>query len=178
MIRRRCVRTCRVRDGRPGGGFRPLIASAIVPPNQTPASPRSPLALLRVPALRRVRRSDWLQLVRFLSVGLTGYVVNLVVFWLLTAGGLHYLPAAVVAFAVAWVNNFLLNRHWTFRAGAEALMGQGGRYLLVCLVALGANLIILHVLVDSGLGAVYAQAIAIILVTPVNYLLSRRWSFR
>jgi len=34
------------------------------------------------------------------------------------------------------------------------------------------------VLVDAGLGALYAQAIAIILVTPLNYLLSRRWSFR
>ena len=34
------------------------------------------------------------------------------------------------------------------------------------------------VLVDAGLGELYAQAIAIILVTPLNYLLSRRWSFR
>jgi putative flippase GtrA len=57
-------------------------------------------------------------------------------------------------------------------------MAQGLRYLLVCLVALGANLVILHVLVDAGLGELYAQAIAIILVTPLNYLLSRRWSFR
>jgi putative flippase GtrA len=45
-------------------------------------------------------------------------------------------------------------------------------------VALGANLIILHLLVDAGLGELLAQAIAIVLVTPLSYLLSRRWSFR
>ncbi len=157
----------------------PLIPSAAVPANQTPASGRTPLALLRIPDIRKVPRSDWLQLVRFLAVGLSGYVVNLLVFWVATMAGMHYIPAAVVAFAVAWLNNFALNRHWTFRAAGEGVLAQGLRYLLVCLVALGANLIILHLLVDdAGLAELYAQAIAIILVTPLNYLLSRRWSFR
>lgn len=149
-----------------------------MPADKTTASARSPLALLRIPDPRKVPRSDWMQLARFLAVGVSGYVVNLLVFWAVTSAGAHYIPAAIVAFIVAWTNNFLLNRHWTFRAGAEAMVGQGLRYLLVCLVALGANLVILHVLVDAGLGEIYAQAIAIILVTPLNYLLSRRWSFR
>ena len=149
-----------------------------MPADKTTASARSPLALLRIPDPRKVPRSDWMQLVRFLAVGVSGYVVNLLVFWADTSAGAHYIPAAIVAFIVAWTNNFLLNRHWTFRAGDEAMVGQGLRYLLVCLVALGANLVILHVLVDAGLGEIYAQAIAIILVTPLNYLLSRRWSFR
>lgn len=149
-----------------------------MPADKTTASARSPLALLRIPDPRKVPRSDWMQLVRFLAVGVSGYVVNLLVFWAATSAGAHYIPAAIVAFIVAWTNNFLLNRHWTFRAGDEAMVGQGLRYLLVCLVALGANLVILHVLVDAGLGEIYAQAIAIILVTPLNYLLSRRWSFR
>lgn len=150
-----------------------------MPADKTSASARSSLALLRIPDLRKVPKSDWMQLVRFLAVGVSGYVVNLLVFWLATGvGGMHYIPAAVVAFAVAWTNNFLLNRYWTFRRGDEAVVGQGLRYLLVCLVALAANLVILHLLVDAGLGELYAQAIAIILVTPLNYLFSRRWSFR
>lgn len=115
---------------------------------------------------------------RFIAVGVSGYAVNLLVFWVATMGGLHYIPAAVVAFVFAWVNNFLLNRHWTFQAGDEGLLSQGVRYLLVCLVALGANLAILHLLVEAGLGELLAQAIAIVLVTPLSYLLSRRWSFR
>ncbi len=134
--------------------------------------------MLRVPDPRKVSRSDWLQLVRFLVVGFSGYVVNLLVFWVATVGGLHYIPAAIVAFIVAWTNNFILNRYWTFRRGNTAVVGQGLRYLLVSVVTLGANLLILHVLVDAGLGEIYAQAIAIVLVTPLNYLFSRRWSFR
>jgi putative flippase GtrA len=149
-----------------------------VPADKTTASARSPLALLRIPDLRKVPRSDWMQLVRFLAVGVSGYVVNLLVFWISTSAGAHYIPAAIIAFAIAWLNNFLLNRHWTFRRADEAMVGQGVRYLLVCLVALAANLLILHLLVDAGLGEIYSQALAIVLVTPLSYLLSRRWSFR
>lgn len=142
------------------------------------AGARSPFTILRIPDPRRVRRDDWLQLVRFLVVGVSGYAVNLVVFTLCVFSGMHYIPAAIVAFVVAWVNNFLLNRHWTFEAKHEAMMGQGMRYLLVSVVALAANLAILHVLVGSGLNETLSQAIAIVLVTPLSYLLSRRWSFR
>lgn len=178
MIRRRSIGTCHRRAAGPRAGRGPLIASVAVPVNESPASARSTLGLLRIPDPRRVRRSDWLQLVRFVAVGASGYVVNLLVFWLATLGGLHYIPAAIVAFVVAWVNNFLLNRHWTFRAGDEGMVSQGLRYLLVSVVALAANLLILHLLVDAGLGELVSQAIAIVLVTPLSYLLSRRWSFR
>jgi putative flippase GtrA len=58
------------------------------------------------------------------------------------------------------------------------MVSQGARYLAVSVVALIANLIILQLLVDAGLGETLSQAIAIVLVTPLSYLLSRRWSFR
>nr|MBA3348124.1 GtrA family protein [Actinomycetota bacterium] len=45
-------------------------------------------------------------------------------------------------------------------------------------LALGANLVILHLLVRLGLGEVGAQAIAIVLVTPLNFVGNKLWSFR
>ena len=49
-------------------------------------------------------------------VGGSGYVVNLIVFTLLTHGAdVNHLLAAIGAFVVAVTNNFLLNRHWTFK---------------------------------------------------------------
>ena len=155
-----------------------LLASRAVSVKDANAGARSPLTLLRIPDPRRVPRDDWMQLVRFLVVGASGYVVNLAVFSIALLMGLHYIPAAIVAFVIAWVNNFLLNRYWTFRAHDEAMMGQGAKYLLVSLIALGANLLILQLLVDAGLGETLSQAVAIALVTPLSYLLSRRWSFR
>ena len=155
-----------------------MLASTLVSVKDETAGGRSPFTIFRIPDPRRVNRSDWMQLVRFLVVGASGYVVNLAIFSIALLLGAHYIPAAIIAFVVAWMNNFMLNRYWTFRAHAEAMMGQGARYLAVSVVALIANLIILQVLVDAGLGETLSQAIAIVLVTPLSYLLSRRWSFR
>jgi dolichol-phosphate mannosyltransferase len=128
-------------------------------------------------ALRR--RANWEQLVKFCLVGATGYVVNLVVYTvLLEVAGFHYLPAAIGSFLVAVTNNYLWNRAWTFRHQRGHVVLQGARFLLVSTLALGANLIVLHLLVRAGLGEVVAQAIAIVLVTPVNFVGNKLWSFR
>lgn len=135
--------------------------------------------LLALPNPRRARPEDWAQLVRFVIVGSTGYLVNLVVFSALVAGaGVHHLEAAVGAFCVAWTTNFLLNKHWTFRRHGLSTLQQGIRNLAVSLVALALNLVFLEVLVRVGLAEIPAQAIAIAAVTPISFLLNRRWSFR
>jgi len=112
-------------------------------------------------------------------VGATGYVVNLGVFTLLVhKGGVHYLLAAVCSFLVAVTNNYLWNRLWTFRHERGHIAYQGLRFLLVSMVALGANLLFLAGLVSLGLPKVPAQAIAIALVTPWNFVANKLWSFR
>jgi dolichol-phosphate mannosyltransferase len=128
-------------------------------------------------ALRR--RANWEQLVKFCVVGASGYVVNLVVYTLLLEGvGFHYVPAAIGSFLVAVANNYLWNRAWTFRRQRGHLVFQGMRFFVVSALALGANLVVLHLLVQAGLGEVVAQAIAIVLVTPVNFVGNKLWSFR
>ena len=57
-------------------------------------------------------------------------------------------------------------------------MLQGVRFLVVSSLALAANLVVLHLLVSAGLGEVVSQAIAIVLVTPVNFVGNKLWSFR
>ena len=128
-------------------------------------------------ALRR--RQNWLQLIRFCLVGASGYVVNLAVYTLLLkAGDVHYLLAATGSFLVAVTNNYIWNRVWTFRGQRGHVAYQGIRFLVVSTIALAANLVILHVLVDSlEVGKVLAQAIAIVLVTPWNFVGNKLWSF-
>ncbi len=135
--------------------------------------------VLRVPNIRRARRADWNELVRFCVVGASGYLVNLVVFSILVHSvGAHHVTAAIGAFCVAWTNNFVLNKFWTFNKHELSAVRQGARYLAVSLVALAINLVLLEVLVRAGLAEVPAQAVAIAAVMPVNFLLNRRWSFR
>ena len=124
------------------------------------------------------KRKNWEQLAKFCVVGVIGYSVNLAVYTVLLDGaGLHYISAAVGSFLVAVTNNYLWNRLWTFRAQRGGVAYQGMRFLIVSTVALLANLAVLHVLVTAGLGEVVAQAIAIVLVTPVNFVGNKLWSF-
>src|SRR5215211_2192950 len=125
------------------------------------------------------RSENWLQLIRFCVVGASGYVVNLCVYLLLLKGlDLHYLVAATGSFLVAVTNNYTWNRLWTFRGQRGHVAYQGLRFLVVSVVALGANLLVLGLLVGAGLDKVAAQAIAIILVTPLNFVGNKLWSFR
>ena len=125
------------------------------------------------------RRANWAQLVKFCVVGATGYVVNLAVYAvLLSVFDLHYAPAAVGSFLVAVTNNYLWNRLWTFRGQRGHVVHQGLRFFVVSSLALGANLVVLHLLVEAGVGELVAQAIAIVLVTPVNFVGNKLWSFR
>jgi dolichol-phosphate mannosyltransferase len=132
----------------------------------------------RVDAALR-HRGNWEQLVKFCVVGASGYVVNLIVYTLLLeAAGLHYVPAAIGSFLVAVTNNYAWNRLWTFRGQRGHFVFQGLRFLVVSTIALGANLLVLHALVQAGLGEVVSQALAIMLVTPVNFVGNKLWSFR
>jgi putative flippase GtrA len=129
-------------------------------------------------ALALRRPANWLQLAKFCTVGASGYVVNLAVYATLLSVGVNYLVAAVCSFLIAVTNNYLWNRVWTFRHRRGHLVFQGFRFLLVSTIALGANLAFLSILVALGLPKLPAQAIAIVLVTPWNFVANKLWSFR
>jgi putative flippase GtrA len=128
-------------------------------------------------ALRQ--RSNWAQLAKFCAVGATGYVVNLLVYVaLLDGANLHYRLAASGSFLVAVTNNYLWNRLWTFRHDRGHFGHQGLRFLAVSVIVYLGNLAILTLLVELGVGKIVAQAIAIVLVTPANFIGNKLWSFR
>jgi putative flippase GtrA len=124
--------------------------------------------------------ANWLQLVRFGLVGGIGFVVNLAVYTLsVHAIGIDYRAANVAAWLVAVLNNFVLNRHWTFDAGAGRARHQAIRFLLVSLVAEAFSLLLLTLFVESvGVAKVPAQALAVAASMPLNFLGNKLWSFR
>jgi dolichol-phosphate mannosyltransferase len=145
-----------------------------------PSNVDAPAGLIRdrvTGALRR--RGNWEQLAKFCIVGASGYVVNLAVYTMLLRGlDIHYIPAAIGSFLVAVSNNYTWNRLWTFHRTRGHVVHQGLRFFVVSVLALGANLVVLYVLVSLGVGEVPAQAVAIVLVTPVNFVGNKLWSFR
>ena len=146
--------------------------------NEPVAAP-STLAQARRRASSALRRpANWLQLAKFSIVGATGYVVNLAVYTALIHSGVHFNLAALVSFLVAVTNNYTWNRLWTFRGQRGHVGYQGLRFFVVSLLALGANELLLTAFVAAGMGKVVAQAIAIVLVTPINFVGNKLWSFR
>jgi putative flippase GtrA len=123
---------------------------------------------------------NWVQLIKFCTVGASGYVVNLSVFALcVELIGLHHLIAATVAFVVAVTNNFWWNRHWTFKARSGHAGFQAARFFTVSVGAFLFAAMVLQLLVDvAGLPEVPSQAIAIIAATPLNFVGNKMWSFR
>jgi len=112
-------------------------------------------------------------------VGGSGYAINLVVFTILTdRAAVHHIPAAVLAFVVAVTNNFLWNRHWTFVDAKDGHAGfQAVRFFAVSVAALLVNLVALELLVRAGMPVVGAQALAIGIATPFNYVGNKLWTF-
>jgi dolichol-phosphate mannosyltransferase len=138
--------------------------------------------LIRRVHLGTRRPANWVQLFQFVVVGGTGYLINLIVFALLTKGvDLHHIPAAIGAFAVAVTNNFILNRVWTFRlqGARDAHAGfQAARFFAVSLAGLAVNLLVLTALVDlADVTELVAQAVAVAVATPVNFIGNKLWTF-
>jgi putative flippase GtrA len=154
------------------------LARGIEPPAAATASapPLAPAARLRA-GVRKPQ--NWLQLAKFCAVGGSGYVVNIAVFaTAVEIGDLHHLVAATLAFLVAVTNNFWWNRHWTFAARDGHAGFQAVRFLAVSVVAFVFAAIVLELLVTSaGLAEIPAQAISIVVATPLSFLGNKLWSF-
>ena len=126
------------------------------------------------------RPANWFELIRFATVGGSGYAINLATFTCYVHfANLDFRIAATLAFLVAVTNNFLLNRRWTFRVTGGRAHFQALRFLTVSVVAFLFNLAVLELLVTGlGVAEVPAQALAIVAATPLSFLGNKLWTFR
>ena len=140
-------------------------------------SPPTELAY-RIGAAAR-RPASWVQLLKFGLVGGSGYLINLAVFALLAGPlGVHHVVAAIGAFCVAVTNNFVWNRYWTFGPGEGPAHFQAARFFIVSLASLGLNIGVLELLISHHLtGELAAQAIAVAVAMPFNFLGNKLWTF-
>lgn len=135
---------------------------------------------------RRLKRSGK-QFLKFAIVGGLGTLVNLAVLrilllaWELAAQTTPLsveILASALAFLVAVVNNFLLNRWWTFRSTGPAHL-EFGKFLTVSLAGLGLNTVAFSFFrAHLELHVMLSQLLAIGCVLPFNFLLNKFWSFR
>ena len=124
-------------------------------------------------------RSALAQPIKFLIVGTAGYGANLGIFAAIYAAGIEYVAASVLSYFLSNAVMYLGNRYFTFRLGHEGFWAAYLRYMLVGAVVVGLNAGLLALIVETtGLDARIALAISLLLVTPVAFVLFKRWTFR
>lgn len=157
-------------------------------------------------------RHNVVLLARFAAVGASGVLVNLLVLVLVKRLGPPFEDAVVgipatefnvrwyhlystIAFLVANLWNFQLNRSWTFRsAGHAPWWREYGPFLAVGLAAQAIGLVLLTVLLHPGSPVAlptsvlddstglrtrlyWGQLIVIAVVTPLGFVLNKVWTF-
>jgi putative flippase GtrA len=150
------------------------------PADHATVADRPPVGVRLLHGMRKP--ANWLQLIQFGVVGITGFAINTIVYYfLLRRVGLHYLPSSFIAFCVAVLNNFTWNRLWTFRHKRDSSHAafQAARFLVVSTAAYLCNALLLTVFVEQfSMNKVVAQLIAVTIVMPVSFLGNKLWSFR
>jgi putative flippase GtrA len=120
------------------------------------------------------------QPLRFLGVGICGYAVNLAAFAALYgAAGNPYAAAAVLSYVGSNAFMYVGNRYFTFGLGHRGFLGAYLRYVLVGILIAVINVAVLSALVEvAGLGPRLGLAVSLLLVTPIAFVLFKRWTFR
>lgn len=116
---------------------------------------------------------------RFLAVGAAGYAASVGAFALLYKLGVPYGAASVVTYLLSNLLMYLGNRYFTFRLGHAGFWGAYLRYVLVGVVVAVLTAGVLALLVElGGIEPTLGQALALIVVMPVAFVLIKRWTFR
>lgn len=155
---------------------------------------KNQLSALQSTALSESNRREVVRFFKFALVGMGGMATHLTIFNILRL----FVPSVLantVGFSIAVVQNFFLNRHWTFPESRKHNAGtQLGQFAIVSLIGLTINLLVFtivshfsapifanyihnpqlaHTLSDN-----FALASAILVVLFWNFTANRLWTFR
>lgn len=118
------------------------------------------------------------KIVKFSIVGFLGAAIDFGLLALLVELG-HWpvLLANTCSFIIALVNNFWLNKFWTWRDKSDKHVGQFFKYGLTSCVGLGINTVLMWVSLKIGLYYLLAKFFISIIVAFWNYLVNNFWTF-
>ena len=116
----------------------------------------------------------------FAAVGISGVLVNMVIYYTLVRLGLALWAAAALSGAVAMLNNFLLNDNVTWRDSRNVpAFSRLFRYVATSLAGIGINVAVLAV-IDDKLGSHFliANLIGIGAAMVWNFYANNFWTWR
>ncbi len=121
------------------------------------------------------------QFIKFGIVGASGIVVNLAILFLFTETfKFYYVFSEVIAFLVSGVNNYILDKIWTFQEVLkEKIVRKYSKFVIISIITLIVNLSLLFFLVEIlNIWYILAELEAIIFVFSLNFIGNKFWTFR
>jgi putative flippase GtrA len=117
------------------------------------------------------------ELLRFVFVGIIGFVVDGGGTWMLVKFGVPPIAARVPALLSAIVVTWLLNRSLTFRVTKPRSRAELTRYVAVALSSAAMNFLLYSLLIFLGVHPLIAVAIATLVLLAYSFLAYRRLVF-
>ncbi|MEK7086979.1 MAG: GtrA family protein [Patescibacteria group bacterium] len=113
--------------------------------------------------IKRITLAGWIErqkILRYLFSGGTAFGVDFFFLYIFTEWiGLHYLISVVIAFLVAVVVSFILQKFWTFKNNSKTdLRRQATIYITVAIINTGLNTLLVYLFVEYiGLHYLFGQ---------------------
>ena len=120
-------------------------------------------------------------MVKFAIVGAMGTLVNLLVLYSFTeVFNIYYIISAIIAFIVAGLHNYILDKIWAFKENIEEKMvSKYFQFLIISSISLIVNLSILFILVEFyGIWYIFAEVLAIMGGFLINFSGNKMRTFR
>lgn len=128
--------------------------------------------------IRELLRKFW-PFVKYCFVGALGTFIDLASLYIFVEYvKIPVIPASVLSFLLAVVNNFVLNKTWTFKSKSRNYRKLFIKFLIVSTVGLGLTVALMYAFVN-GLGIWYmlAKAMTSLIVLTWNFLGNKLWTF-
>lgn len=121
-----------------------------------------------------------LKFIRFGIVGFIGLIIDFGVTYLLKEKiKINKFVANSIGFSLAVINNYLLNKYWTFNSTNSNIISEFSSFLLVCVIGLLLNNAILYYLTErTKLSFYIAKAGSVLIVMLWNFSANYFFTFR
>ena len=119
------------------------------------------------------------QFIRFGIVGVSNTLIFFVIYYPFLFIGVHYIIANFVAFVIATLNSFFLNRKFVFKKADGKKSAQLTRVFFAYGFTVSLSTVMLFLLIDIfGISQYIAPLITFCFTIPTNFLLNKFWAFR
>ncbi len=124
------------------------------------------------------------EFVKFGIVGAVNTILHLIIYWICTWIGIHYLAANAVGFVITVAISYILNNLFTFRQMKDGKVEWSFRTLLKVYISYFATGMVLNSVLlwfwndCIGINKNLSPVLNLFITVPVNFLLNKWWAYR